>query len=219
MEKRAAMAQTQSRWPTLWRAFQFLIGGTVAKRRLVLRHFHAQRRVLEVGCSLGNIAPAFARTPMQHYLGIDIDPVVIAYAQRSFRHRPRFAFTCQNLCTAPPPREADRYDYVLLAGVLHHIDDAGGRALIAAAARWMTDDGVMVITDPLQPRSDDAWLIRRFIAIEEGAHVRTGAAMRALLADAPGLKLDDAREELVAATPVGFPKVARFGVYRLRGAR
>ncbi len=50
-----------SQWimPRAFELFQFSIGGTVAKRNLVLQHYSNQKRILEVGCSAGNIAAAF----------------------------------------------------------------------------------------------------------------------------------------------------------------
>ena len=39
--------------------FQFSIGGPVAKRNLVLQYYSNQKRILDAGCSMGNIAAAF----------------------------------------------------------------------------------------------------------------------------------------------------------------
>jgi hypothetical protein len=38
--------------------FQFSIGGTVAKRNLVLQYYSNRKRILEAGCYRGNIAAA-----------------------------------------------------------------------------------------------------------------------------------------------------------------
>jgi len=50
-----------SQWamPRAFELFQFSIGGTVAKRNLVLQYYSNQKRNLEAGCSVGNIAAAF----------------------------------------------------------------------------------------------------------------------------------------------------------------
>ncbi len=50
-----------SQWimPRAFDLFQFSIGGTVTKRNLVLQYYSNQKRILEAGCSVGNIAAAF----------------------------------------------------------------------------------------------------------------------------------------------------------------
>ena len=44
---------TQTRFSRLWNCFQWTIGGTVDKRRLCLKYYGGQERILEVGCSTG----------------------------------------------------------------------------------------------------------------------------------------------------------------------
>lgn len=207
---------SQTRLPRTWRAFQYLAGGTVAKRGLALDLCAGRRRILEVGCSLGNIAQAFRARRDVVYTGIDIDPVVIGHARRRFAGLPRFRFVCADL--AAGALEGDRFDCVLLAGVLHHVDPATASRLASAAAELLDADGILAVTDPLLPAADDPWLVRRFIRIERGAHVRTGAALAALLAAVPGLRLVRSEERLIPATPWGGPAVARFGTYVLATA-
>jgi SAM-dependent methyltransferase len=205
---------SQSRLPRAWRAFQYLAGGTVAKRGLALELCAGRRRILEVGCSLGNIAQAFRGRGVE-YTGIDVDPVAIAHARRHFAHVPGFRFVLGDLTAEPPELEGRRFDCVLLAGVLHHVDSATGARLLAAAAARLEPGGIVAVTDPLLPAPDDPWLVRRFIRVEQGSHVRTGEAHATLVAATPGLRLTRAEERLIPATPWGRPLVARFGVHAL----
>jgi SAM-dependent methyltransferase len=205
---------TQGRFPRLWRLFQSLAGGTVDKRRLSLCYYTGQSRILEVGCSLGNIAHAFRRFPNVAYTGIDIDRVVIDYARQTFRGDPRFRFLCEDLRVAGLPR--GQFDYILFPGVLHHVDDSLAGELLAAAAKLLSPDGVLVINDPVQPLATDSWLVRRFIQIEQGSFVRSEAALRALISALAGLEMVAAEQHLVGASPVHWPRVARFASYALR---
>ncbi len=147
------------------------------------------------------------------YTGIDVDPVAIAHARRHFASVPGFVFVCGDLTAEP--FEGRRFDCVLLAGVLHHVDDAAAAGLMAAAAALIDPGGVVAVTDPLLPAPDDPWLVRRFIRVEQGSHVRTGKELAALVAATPGLRPTRAEERLIPATPWGRPLVARFGVYAL----
>src|SRR5271170_6480358 len=82
----------QSTFPRLWRLFQWSIGGSCHKRRIVLDRLSGRKNVLEVGCSVGNIAEALRDVPNVRYTGVDIDRSSLRTARQSFRDEPRFEF-------------------------------------------------------------------------------------------------------------------------------
>lgn len=205
---------TQSTHPRLWRFFQYWIGGTVDKRRLCLRSYAGERRILEVGCSVGNIAQAFVSFQDVEYMGIDIDSRAIACAQRSFARNNNFRFICGDL--AEFTRDSSCFDFVLFCGILHHVDDSLAIRLLQNVSNVATDRTPIVIVDPITPEKTDSWLVRHFIRVEQGKHVRSATALTGLLQNIRGLRLLNAQEFLVGATPFHRPQVARFGVYRLQ---
>lgn len=205
---------SQTRSPLLWRAFQFLIGGTIDKQRLYRSLLGDRTHILEVGCSLGNTAPGFLTNPDVRYTGLDIDPVAIAHAQRRFASTPNATFVCAELATyaATAP---DRFQVVFFAGILHHVPDDVFVHLLTAGKALLTDRGTLVVSEPLRPSEHDSWLVHRFMALfERGQHLRSDAEMRSLIARAD-LRVTAAHDDLVGATPLSIPKVARFGSYSL----
>ncbi|MDH3686090.1 MAG: class I SAM-dependent methyltransferase [Myxococcales bacterium] len=204
----------QSRFPGLWRVFQYWIGGTVDKRSLCVRHYDGRSSVLEVGCSLGNISQAFRAYEGVRYTGVDVDRVVVEYARRTFASRPNFAFVCEDLADLARPEGG--WGYVLFAGLCHHLDDAECRRMLSVAARLVADEGRLCVVDPLMPRSTDPWFVRQFVKLEQGEFVRSGAALRDLVESVPGLELQSAEEELIGSSPFHWPVCARFGVYSAR---
>lgn len=202
---------TQSRFPTLWKIFQFLIGGTIDKRKLCILKYQGQQQILEVGCSLGNIATVFQTFPDIQYTGIDIDPIVIQYAQKDFADYPNFRFLCQDLRDFS--KKARDFDYVVFAGVLHHIEDDLCKSLLMSAQKLMPEKGCLVVVDPLLPEPEDNWFIHWFLNLEQGQYVRKSSEMHQLLSNLPGLKLEAAEIHYVGAIPFSLPKCARFGVY------
>jgi SAM-dependent methyltransferase len=207
---------TQSRFPFLWNCFQWAIGGTVDKRRLCLRHYSGQKRVLEVGCSVGNIAVAFKGTAGLRYVGIDIDPAAIALAKKRFARFDNFSFRCQNLAQAVELGE--QFDYVLLAGVLHHLPDQESLSLVHAAQRLLDERGLLVVVEPVTPAAGDSSFLRFYLrTLEQGQHVRDPATLGRLLNSVRGLLPCGEETCLVGATPLGVPRCARFGVWQFRG--
>jgi SAM-dependent methyltransferase len=208
---------SQSRFPRAWEAFQYLVGGTVDKRKLLREHYRGERRILEVGCSVGNTAAAFVGLPDISYTGVDIDPAALNLARNRFARFPSFRFVCQDLLQPDASRPlAFVFDLVFFAGVCHHLDARTCTALLERAPSLLAPDGRVVVVEPLLPRTDDPLLVRQFIRLEQGRHVLTGAAFERLLRGLEGLELCELGEHLVGATPWSVPACARFGVYVLR---
>jgi len=87
---------TQTRFPGAWLVFQHLFGGTRDKQHLALDCYRGQSRILEIGCSVGNLTDAFLPSGAA-YTGIDIDGSAIAHAQRRFARQSNVRF----LTTSP----------------------------------------------------------------------------------------------------------------------
>ena len=205
---------TQHNFPTLWKVFQYVIGGTIDKRTLCELKYRGQKQILEIGCSLGNIAKVFQKFPDIYYTGIDIDPVVIRYAQKDFGLYPNYRFVCQDFRDFAK-NSNQQFDYILFAGILHHIDDGMCQRLLAAARPIMQNNGTLVVVDPLTPVPEDNCFIKWFLNLEQGKFVRRELEMSMLLRNVPGFQLREAEVHYVGATPFSVPNCARFGVYVL----
>ena len=202
---------TQNNFPFLWSAMQLTIGGSIDKARLYREFARGKRTILEIGCSTGNTAFAFSEIPELDYVGLDIDPVVIAYAKKKFRNKPNFQFICQDVQTFSQTNR--RFDLVLLAGVLHHVGDSDGIALLQACKAMVSREGAFVAIDPMRPGKDSTWLIHTFMgSLEKGQFVRSDEEYRALFLKA-GLSVAAFKKVLIGATPFSMPKVSEFASY------
>jgi SAM-dependent methyltransferase len=101
------------------------------------------RRVLDVGCGPGTNTHWFAAND---YLGVDINPAYIADAQR----RTGRSFLVADVTTYEVD-PAERFDFIFLNSLLHHIDTASVRRLLAHLATLLTDDGYVHILDLVRP--------------------------------------------------------------------
>jgi 2-polyprenyl-3-methyl-5-hydroxy-6-metoxy-1,4-benzoquinol methylase len=204
---------TQNRFPALWDCFQYFFGGVVAKRRICLGKYASHRRILEVGCSLGNIAKVFMGIDGVEYTGIDIDSTVIAHARRKFAQIIKFTFSCDDIeCFA---KRGDEFDFILFAGVCHHVEDDLCKKMLNSAIQILADDGVVIVVDPLLPSSSDSWFLHQYVKLEQGKHVRSSSSFLALLQNVPSLRVEKINEQIIGASPINWPKCARFGVYTL----
>jgi 2-polyprenyl-3-methyl-5-hydroxy-6-metoxy-1,4-benzoquinol methylase len=202
---------SQSRFPNLWLWMQKTIGGTPDKQALALRYYSGAPRVLEIGCSVGNIADAFRDFPAIRYTGIDIDAVAIRTAQRRFRDRPNFTFT---LCSLEEMAQlGERFDYVMFAGILHHVSDGDARRLLAGVATLVAPGGELIISEPEALRPTDTLLSRLFYRLEKGQHLRSRAALEALVKES-GIRIASIEDCPVSPGFVKKPAVARFNLIR-----
>jgi SAM-dependent methyltransferase len=91
----------------------------------------AGRVVLDVGCGTGD-ALKYLGDGLEHYLGIDTDPVAIEAARKRYGDRKNVRFECRML------KAADVLELsptgVVLSGVLHHLTNQEAVALLQLAA-------------------------------------------------------------------------------------
>jgi SAM-dependent methyltransferase len=146
---------------------QDALGGAGARRRFVAEFMrpHAGATVLDIGC--GTAAIVSALPDDVSYTGFDANPKYIDAAKA--RYGPRGTFICARVGDSLEPRT---YDFVLARGVMHHLDDATVRELLATARRHLVPGGVLVTIDPVihdgQPR-----IARWLVTHDRGRHVRT----------------------------------------------
>src|SRR4051794_6084407 len=103
----------QSRFPHLWLVAQKMIGGTRDKSALALRHYSNQTRIVEVGCSLGNLSDAYRKLDGISYTGVDIDSSAIEIARQRFASQKNFQF--EAVPVEELARRGAQYDYVVIA--------------------------------------------------------------------------------------------------------
>jgi cyclopropane fatty-acyl-phospholipid synthase-like methyltransferase len=200
------MILTQTNFPRLWLLFQRWIGGTKDKQAIALSGYAGQINILEIGCSVGNVADAFRSLPGISYTGIDIDGNAIAVARQRFAGT---AFRFLEESVEEHARTGQRYDYILVAGMLHHVDDATAMNILRQTQALIQSGGNILIYDPVTLTSSDPRYMHWFYKLEQGKFMRSHADTEVLIRNA-GLHIRTTR--LVPMRPglPGFPPVARF---------
>jgi SAM-dependent methyltransferase len=120
------------------------------------------RRVLDVGCGPGTNSLFFED---KDYLGLDINESYIKQARRRF-DRP---FEVADVCTYEAEPE-NRFDFILLNSLLHHIDDQHTDRILQQLSKQLTSDGHVHILDLVLPAERS---IARSLALSDrGDHPR-----------------------------------------------
>ena len=113
------------------------------ERILVHNNLRNVRRVLDVGCGPGTDAPRFIE---MEYLGIDQNERYVSDARR--RHGRRFEVGDVTRLEVPTDQ---RFDFILVNSLLHHIDTPSTRHLLAHLPNLLNDCGHVHVIELVLP--------------------------------------------------------------------
>lgn len=173
-KKAASSANTLLGLPLLYKLFRKGIGGADASRKHVREFIQPfpNARILDIGCGPGSILDYLPQNV--EYVGCDISPRYIQYAEQQYSSRG--AFYCSEAEKLP---ELGKFDIILATGVLHHLDDREAASLFKTAAHHLNPGGYLVTLDNAYVEGQ-ARIARWLISMDRGSHVRTPVGYRDL---------------------------------------
>jgi cyclopropane fatty-acyl-phospholipid synthase-like methyltransferase len=202
---------SQTNFPNLWLLMQKMIGGNGSKQEFATKWYSLQKNILEIGCSVGNVSSCFTRYKDINFVGIDIDAAVIRVAEKRFKNFPNFNF--RHCYLSDYLSEGKFFDYILFAGILHHVDDQTAIQLLQDVKKCAAKEASIIVYDPEMTTPDDNILLRLFLKnMEQGQFVRSRAEYQNLI-ELSGLRILDARSEMQSPGIVKRPYVARFSLF------
>lgn len=143
-----------------------LVQTPFARKKLtpVLRHndLRSVRRVLDVGCGPGTNTALFAD---MDYTGMDINPEYIRQARQRFQR----SFVVADV-TEYRVSSAERYDFILVNSLLHHLPDDAVHDLLQHLSTLLTTDGNIHILELVLP--EEPSLARKMAQWDRGEYAR-----------------------------------------------
>jgi SAM-dependent methyltransferase len=152
--------------PAVYKAIQKALSAEQSTRRFIDEVVRPARgaAVLDVGCGPASLLPYL---PSVDYTGVDLNPVSIAFAKEHYAARGRFL-----VGDAADLVPDQRFDIVILAALLHHLDDAGARRLFGNLVGALKPGGRIVTIDNIWlPRQNP--IAKLVNALDSGKNVRT----------------------------------------------
>ncbi len=185
--------------PRMYQLFQEAGGFFGARLRFLRRSGLALDGawVIDVGCG-----PGFIRRHLPdsvQYFGFDTDQRYIDYAKA--HNRQGATYLCQ-IFDASSVAITGPADVVMMNGLLHHLDDATARSLIADAAACLKPGGCIVTLDGCY-RPGQSWVVKILLDGDRGEHVRTQEGYLDLFAGT-GLAVSAICDGKVSRVPYDF---------------
>jgi SAM-dependent methyltransferase len=164
--------------PAVYKTIQKVLGAEQSSRRFVDEVVRPTlgAAVLDVGCGPASLLPYL---PNIDYTGVDLNPANIAFAKKNYAERGRFL-----VGDAADLVPDQRYDIVIVAAILHHLDDAGAKRLFGNLVGALKPGGRIVTIDNIWlPRQNP--IAKLINALDSGKNVRTLAGYQKLAEGLP----------------------------------
>lgn len=123
----------------------------------------AGKSVLDLGCGTGILAPLVTKSG---YFGVDADEGLIKYAKKK---HPGYLFETVD---ATKLRLGKKFNYVMVVGVIHHLNDTGVKKFIKTIDIHLKKDGKVLIIEAIPPIFKWNFLGAVNRKMDRGAYIR-----------------------------------------------
>jgi ubiquinone/menaquinone biosynthesis C-methylase UbiE len=148
-------------------------------RRLLRENVPPGRRVLDLGCGIGNYRDEFTGT----YTGLDLNPDYIAAARKRYEND-RLDVADATALQFP----ADSFDDVVSIAITHHLDDKQLVAMVRGALASLSPDGALHVIDAVLPYSPNVAFKRWWFGLDQGKHPRPPERLEEVVARAGSVR-------------------------------
>ena len=146
---------------------QRIMSATSFRKKIIKKFIKKKNvKILEIGCGPAEILSSLSKVK---YYGFDINPIYIKHAKKKYQKRGKFfckKFTTKDIKKLP------KFDYVLLLGILHHLNDKEANKLMLLVKKVLKKKGNIISLDNIF--IDNQNFIAKFlIHMDRGNNVRS----------------------------------------------
>ena len=146
---------------------QRVMSATSFRKKIVKKYIIKHNAtVLDIGCGPAEILDTIPKTK---YYGFDINPVYINSAKKKYEKKGKFF--CKKL-TSKDVKHLPKFDYILLLGVLHHLNDKEINKLMKNIKKVLKKKGNIITLDNIFINNQN-FIAKFLIQMDKGENVRS----------------------------------------------
>jgi SAM-dependent methyltransferase len=153
--------------PYFYSLSQKVMSATSFRKKIVTNFIKKKNSyVLDIGCGPAEILENFDNI---FYYGFDTNKYYIEHAKQKYNFKSNFF--CHKF-NAKKIKNKIKFDYVLLLGLLHHLNDKESDVLLAEIKKVLKKKGMLLTLDNVYTRNQN-FVAKKLIDFDRGNHVRT----------------------------------------------
>ena len=161
--------------PCFYNIWSSIYSQTVANEITEVIHEESCASILDLGCGTGSLKKYL---PSLDFMGIDKNENYIAYAKKNFQGH----FIAGDITELDRYIQGARYNYIILCGVLHHIDSFHVLNLMTSLHAYLQPEGKIIIVDHVY--TDELNLLNKILLkLDRGSFIRRKEEYQELFKD------------------------------------
>jgi cyclopropane fatty-acyl-phospholipid synthase-like methyltransferase len=163
------------RFPSMYLLSQGVLGAKKARKKCIEEYARVRpgMRVLDIGCGPGYVVQYL---PTVSYFGFDISSRYINYAKQKYGTRGTFFAQRFDATMATKLRP---FDLILMAGLLHHLNDTEAADLLDLSKQAINKTGRLITLDPCY-HANQSPIAKFLMNRDRGQSIRESAEYMAL---------------------------------------
>jgi len=130
--------------PLFYSLTQKIMSGQTQRSKIVRNIIKENSNVLDIGCGTAKIIESI---PPVNYFGYDINKAYLNHAKKKY-YSSKIKFFCKKF-TQSEIRKLPKFDYVLLFGIIHHLNDHEVSKLFFLLKKVLKKKGKLLTCDPV----------------------------------------------------------------------
>ena len=153
--------------PWFYIFFQKIMSGTSFRKKIIIKNIkNSKVKVLDIGCGPAEVLNYI---PNSVYYGYDIDQRSINYAKKKYKDK-NHHFFCKKFRKSEI-KKLPKIDYVILFGIVHHLNDEEVKNLFELCKKVMKKNAVLLTEDPILIKNQNP-IARFLIKNDRGMNIR-----------------------------------------------
>lgn len=155
--------------PAVYHFSQFIMSATSYRKKIIKQFVREKKNlnILDIGCGPAEVLKNFNKI---NYYGFDTNINYINYAKKKFKNK-KPKFFCRRFIEHDSEM-LPKMDYILLFGIIHHLNDLQINKLLTLCKKVMKKKGKLVIVEPVLLKKQNP-IAKLLIRLDRGSNVKT----------------------------------------------